>query len=772
MRGSMPNDTTPSSAPRRWTALAGHLAAARAASLVLTASLALLASLSASCSPDRTRLGPADTDEQFTLGPATEYAVAVAAGGGVADSISGGEFVFPDGGSGTLTVARILASPLAPPEGAEGFSVEYTGDEKLELRLPRSEDSIPILWIYGFGDASPADPMPVRDTWWPVMPEDTLSNPAVFELVAPGFPDFTPIESKVGPPRGPAQLLAPAAQPSAPIHNYRFMRRYISRSNPAWMNLSNLRQMTDWTVRDVIAALPPGLQGHATAETTAPNARLAFRSYRALPAPEVSAYAAFRYYRTYIGAPIRRVYPMMSYVCSGPNLATEATVAHEVGHYFTHVFFGDNDFETLTRAQLRTNHDIGSVHSERPMLEEYAMFVDYFKNGTIRGGSDVTEPRELFMKSPGIVDYPSQEAYATCLLARLHVNDATIHDSQGDDEDIPVVNASFTDLFEILFGRAPTAANMLRAEIALYLAASGRGDRLPAILERTGWSYNGYGTVLNDQGLPVEGAEVQSVCVVGSEGGREYLAPPEPVVTDSRGRFTLPRIFPGTHTIRVTTDALTQDFPYTVDPDTRTDVARNIGPLIVRENLINQLHRTKYISLYCEGLFTKDNQSTYWDLFEHAYAVFHRGQWTGNTFTLQYSDSTETTYGRTTSEVVDLEATFSESGATLTRLRCTTNRYVRFDGELASSYTETIDIDDLPMTITNTENPENPSIYYDLYTTEIAPKIRSISAVERSHSQGSPDIVHPVVEFKWTSTEFPGHVGAVLYGQSPVDAKE
>ncbi|RJP53337.1 MAG: hypothetical protein C4586_01550, partial [Anaerolineaceae bacterium] len=104
------------------------------------------------------------------------------------------------------------------------------------------------------------------------------------------------------------------------------------------------------------------------------------------------------------------------------------------------------------------------------------------------------------MKSPGLVDYPSQEAYATCLLSRLHVNDATIHDSQGDDEDIPVVNASFADLFEILYARKPTTTNMLRAEISLYLAALGRDDRLPAILERTGWSYNGYGTVLNDEG--------------------------------------------------------------------------------------------------------------------------------------------------------------------------------------------------------------------------------------------------------------------------------
>ena len=389
----------------------------------LTGVLALACLAIVSCSSDRKRVGPENPGQgSFALGPTTTYAVQVAAGGSVADSISGGTFAFPEGGNGTLAVARIKETPLAPPAGADGFWVEYSGDEKLDLRLPRTADSIPNLWVYGFGNVSPSESMTSADTWWPVMPEDTLSNPAVYPLVEPGLPDYTPVGAEApvsGDRHGVAASSLRAGRPARPVHSYHFMRRIISRTQPEWLNLNHLRLLTQWTVRDVIDELPAGLKAHATSETAD---RLAFRSYQALPAPDVSAYAAFLYYTTYVGAPYRRVYPMLSYVCSGSNIATEATVAHEVGHYFTHVFFGDDAFESLTRAQLRTNHDIGSVHSERPMLEEYAMFVDYFKNGTIRGGNNVEEPRLLMRKSPAIVDFARQEGYATCLLARMHIS--------------------------------------------------------------------------------------------------------------------------------------------------------------------------------------------------------------------------------------------------------------------------------------------------------------------------------------------------------------
>ncbi len=730
------------------------------------AASALALAMSLSCAPERERLGPPEpAGGEFTLGPVTEYPVPAEAGQALADSISGGEFVFPEGGAGTLKVARIVESPLPGPEGAEGFSVEYDGYDRIELRLGRPEGSVPLLYIYGFGDVSPAEPLASEDpnTWWPVMPEDTLSNPAVFRLVEPGIPDYTPSANEPLAPngtRGPRGLAAPGASAEEATQSYRFMRRVIEKDRQEWTNLVNLRLITQWTVRDVIAALPDGLKDFATSET---SDRLAFRSYAALPSPNVSSYSAFQHYRTYLGPPYRRLYPMMSYVCTGNDLATEATVAHEVGHYFTHVFFGDDAFEAFYRAQLVTNHDIGSYHSQRPMLEEFAMYVDYFKNGDVRGGAKVDDPFSLYPMAPSVVDFPAQEGYATCLLAVMHTGgDKILNQTHLEYEDIPVIAMPHADVFEILYTHKPTNVNQLRAELELYLAGKNMLDRFPAVLERTGWSYHGYGRVVDKDARPLVGATVQSVCKVLSGGEREYLAPLEPVTTDNDGRFTLPRLFPGLNTIRVKHGSIEQDFPYTIDPNSRTDFSHNLGLLALQETAMNALRRMKRMGIYCEGTFTRDDSSKTDKLLQSGYLSLHNGQWTGNEFRVLFSDSTVSTSGRTTREDVDCTVRFSADGSMVENLQCTIHGTTRFSGVLVNSSTSTIDIDDLPLTILNTEEPGYYNAYFDLRTNEIGPNLRSISQVENIYNNPLPTVTHAYVGFDWTDPASPGHVGIVL----------
>jgi hypothetical protein len=737
----------------------------RASSLPAVCALLLLQVLA--CAPDRERLARPDTPEaEFVLGPATEYAVPAQPGEAISDSISGGSFVFPDGGQGTLAVARILESSQAGPPGAEGFAVEYGGYELLELHLQCGGDSIPLLYVYGSGDVSPSGPTESLESWWPVMPEDSLNSPAVFRLVAPGIPDYTPAVTgllSTGGTLGAQRLTAPAAPTATSPQSYHFMRKTITDAQPEWANRNELAKLTRWTIEDVIEGLPAGLQDFARSET---SGRLALRSYEIVPAMDISAYSPFEYWPTLIGGPYRRVYPVMNFVCGGPALATEATVAHEVGHYFTHVFFGDDAFEEFFRAQLVTKHDIGSFHAQRNMLEEYAMFVDYFKNGDITGGNNVEEPNQLLMRSPSVVDVPALEAYATCLLARMHVTRDSIENFDSFKEDIPIVGMSFAELFSLLYTRKPTNANQLRAELALLLTDRNQQDRLPAILERTGWSYNGWGTVLDKDDHKVVGAEVQAVCTVGSLDGREYFAPLDPVVTDDKGRFTLPRLFPGTNMIRVTHQGLEQDFPYTVDPNTATDVEQSLGQLKLEESVINILRRLKYVAIYCDGVFIQNDGHELNHLVGNTYGYFHTGQWAGGTFTNHYADSTETTYGRTTSEIFDCSASFSNDGRTLLRLQCTVNDYARNEGKLFSSSTQTIDIDELPLTHLNTEEPGYYSAYFELRTTQIEPHLRSISAIERYHETGLPDLVKTVTTFNWLNETYPGYVAVVLYEYS------
>ncbi len=292
------------------------------------ACLALAVVWTSSCSPDRTRLDPVNGgEEEFVLGPATTYAVQVDAGGSMADSISGGAFAFPNGGGGTLTVARIVESPLAPPEGAAGFSVEYTGDEPMELLLERTAESIPLLWVYGFGDVSPSEPMTAENTWWAMMPEDTTSNPAVFLLAPPGKPDAV-LARAAGGGSGAGRAAAPCSEEPRFVNVYKFMARRVAPGSNVWEFRKNMQALTKFVVDALIAGLPADLRAHARSEV---DGRLAFRSYELLFAYQSSSYSAFTYPLGNFGVRYRRLYPMMHYVWTGPNAATQATVAHEVG---------------------------------------------------------------------------------------------------------------------------------------------------------------------------------------------------------------------------------------------------------------------------------------------------------------------------------------------------------------------------------------------------------------------------------------------------------
>lgn len=717
--------------------------------VALAAPVALAVLMVTSCSPDRTRLGPVNGgDDTFTLGPETTYAVQVGTGGSLADSISGGTFAFPSGGSGTLTVARITGSPLAPPEGASGFSVEYTGEEPMELRLERSADSIPLLYVYGFGDVSPSDPMTSPSTWWATMPEDTTSNPAVFWLAPPGTPDETLARAT-----GARGIAGPRAPASRPVNSYHCMIRKVSPDYPEWAYRNNLQKVTALTIQDVIAGLPAGLRPHAW-DAVGEGGRIALRAYEIVPSDEVSAYSAFSYPLGNFGVRYRRLFPMMHFVCTGAKAATEATVAHEVGHYMTHAFFGDDAFEAFSDAQLMTNHDVGVEHPHRDMLEEYAMFTDYFMNDDISGGVDVTEPRALLQKSASIVDFPAMEGYACGLLSRMIIERDSIETLQVTKEDIPTVGASFNDMFNVLFTRKPTTVNALHGELALYLAGRNQADRLPAILERTGWSYNGTGVVEDKNGNAVVGAEVQSVCKVASQGGREYLAPLEPVLTNANGYFTLPRIFPGTNTIRVKTDQAEQEFVCTISPNDPTDVPRSLGTLRLEESLLGLLHQLRYVAISTEGVFSLSDGNELWVLVEPGHGYGHQGTWTGTEFVLQHADST-VSQGQVSGQSIQFTVNVSADGLRVTRLQCHVLQYLRVSGQLWSTTTIDFDIDGIPHTVTYTENPNRRFVWFELDGAAIDANLRTVSRVERYFN---PPREITLTNVDWTREGREGHV--------------
>ncbi len=270
--------------------------------------LLMIGSLSWSCSPDRPRVEP-ELPSGFEIGPVSDYPISAAGETAIEDSTAGVTFVFPSGGEGTLSVARILSSPVPEPDGADGFLVEFSSDERIHIRMPRVGNVEPLLWVCAVPATSTYEPLPQAEAWIPVMPTDTLSNPAVFEIYeAGGIPEFAP------------GLAAAAARPA---QSYYFMRKYIPKDGSEWLNFLNIRVITEWTIRDVIAALPAASANFARQET---QGRLALRAWKVLASPELSSYNAFEWWAQ--GA-YRRLYPRFNFVATGHSRATESTVAHE-----------------------------------------------------------------------------------------------------------------------------------------------------------------------------------------------------------------------------------------------------------------------------------------------------------------------------------------------------------------------------------------------------------------------------------------------------------
>ncbi|MFH1144943.1 MAG: hypothetical protein V1774_10410 [Candidatus Eisenbacteria bacterium] len=727
--------------------------------LVFLAPLACLIPLllCAACSPERERIAVPEPETGFEVGEVTDYEVSETAETTVADTVSNATFVFPSGAQGQLGVARILTSPIAAPDSAEGFRVEFTSDDRIQLLLPRGENTEPLLWVYAIPVTSTYDALPQAEAWLPVMPVDTLSNPAVFELYEAGEMPAGARMSAV------AKTGATGVAKTRPAQSYFFMRRYIRRDAWEWQNMDNIRLVTRWTIRDVIAALPGPLQAFALQET---ENRLALRGWVALASPEVSAYSAFEYWAR--GA-YRRLYPRFSFVATGPTRATEATIAHEVGHYMSHVFLGDNGFEALSQ-QLREVHQFGDAHPERPMLEEYAQFVDYFKNGYVSGSISPDQPfRALRTHHPSATpqntDWPSMEGYPTCLLARLQTESNTITGQSGGSEEIPAVNWSFSQLLGLLFSAKPLTVNQLRPEIALALEQQGEEDRLAPILERTGWSYHGHGTIRDARGHPVQGAWVRSKCKVPSEGPDQvYYAPLAPAETNASGAFQLVRLFPGENWLEVVVEDVTYEFPIEVDANRSTMDDVDLGMFTVDATWLQKLKTMTWTRILCTGEFMLDNGAMEVRLFATGeYDREHQVVWSGNTLAWDFSDSSSY-YESVSGQTMHCDAEVSPDGSTVLHLACHMYEWESFQGRPTHTRTSDMIVENLPLTYSDTADPGWYFAYFGLAGEEIPSHVVSISFVERYLD--IHDITHTATEFRWTGTTQPGQIEISLRDHS------
>ncbi len=503
----------------------------------------------AGCGKDKKPTSPGGSD--WKLGQATTYTVDSPGRATIADSVTGQQFLFPEGGHGTLQIAPIISGPAAPYAGS-GFSVSFDHDVPVAVVVdPGGSD---IVMVMGYGTAPGAyDDIPGPGTRWVAMPiVDSLESGLAFQLTLP----FTPTAGS-------------SQSAGAPADSINGFSQYWISSIPAGSDeathMIGLELQSQTFVDGVLDRLSPTRQTAARAEV---QGRL-----RAYYAYDGFFYTGF-WWRS-LGSMGRIIHPTIHLRLN----ANAGNVAHETGHYITHVLVGDDVWSTLEgQAPLwDTGHGIRDDVGRNMLLEDYAYFSEWLTVGTVKS-YDLQDPHVIFGgMSPLTSDYPGIEGFAAVLLASLKRTTPTVRSLiGGQSTDVPVIGLSDAQVYDIIAGGA-TGIEALRERIAT--AAGSQADKLPAIFQRSGWRYSVKGRLITPEGQPLPGATVSSVSLVGD---RVYRGGSSSVPSGSDGRFTIVgEVFPGTSNIRVWNGQDSIDVPITIAWSKPTNVTVDLGDLRV-----------------------------------------------------------------------------------------------------------------------------------------------------------------------------------------------
>ncbi len=469
----------------------------------------------------------------------------------VTDPESGLTFTFPEGGVGTLTLREIVSAPDCPAAGGRGYQVEYDGAGELLVRVPVADDEEAACWAWGFLEGSADDGVPRDNRWVPVPGTDLGDGTWSYEWVLP----FATAGTAAGTGRLSSALVPRSGHLGASQYWINSVKPGASEADRrVALDLQAQSDIDAW-----IDALPAGMQAGVRADV----ARL-----------HPKTYYDGNYYIGFTRHLLRTaVTPML-----GLRLdADENIIAHEVGHYMTHVLAGDQAYLAIENTAPDANHGVGTWQPGRPLVEDYAYFSQFFLTGGV-GAADPTLPRTVLGGlDPRKVDLPGVEGFGTVMLASLvRTAPTTIALLSKAEEPVPVVAAPIGEVLALYAAGAVTVDD-LWSHLENFVAARGKAGAVPVMAERAGWSYAATGRVLDEQGQPLEGVEVRNLALVD---GTEYdTGKAGQAKTDKEGRFRLTRVFPGTSVMRLDLPSGPKDVPVTVDPVTPTTQEVDLGDL-------------------------------------------------------------------------------------------------------------------------------------------------------------------------------------------------
>ena len=507
---------------------------------------------------------------KFTYGLVKTYAVSSAKDTRITDSATGQTLRFPDGGTGNVQIAQITSGPAAPFSG-QGMQIDYAGRTPIQLLVkdPGGKTDLVVMG-YGFNPGSHI----IGNEWMSVREVSNVDGYRAFDLVMPFESSRQSSALLLASSRPPFDLgksfMLPLQQDTKTLgqHDY-WVSKVASDSKEyeirGWIKL----QAGDYMDR-LANELPPQIKQEVTNRRQAAPLKLD-------PAAMVNnpSYTGFWFKVPGIPGIIDpgaiSTYPQLHINLKQPELAR--TVAHETGHYATHMLIGDQLYRAMEDQNptdfsgAMTMHGFGDRSANRKIfyVDEPAYFIEYFFTGGLQGGkagigsmSPIGIRERVFAGNPPErIDAPTLEGFGFLMFESLVRTESTIViPGERTSQDFPVVGMSFGEVFEII-SMGGTSIDLVREQIEQKLRLRGQADYLPVIAQRNGWRYMVKGRLIDEAGQPVGGALVESIAQVNLN---TYKGGASKTPTDANGSFVIDQhVFPGNSSLRIKIGNVTCD---------------------------------------------------------------------------------------------------------------------------------------------------------------------------------------------------------------------
>lgn len=539
---------------------------------------------------------PPDTQQStdWKIGTAKSYDPPTTANSSVHDEITGLDFKFPDGSDGKLTITRIVSATnglLVVQDSA--FRIEYTGTKKLQLLLKTSTSSDDFLARYTNFENNVCYDGGNLEGWLPEKVTSVLNGNQIFDV------NLSNSFTKAG-------LTSWERQPIFKVIRYNKTTGWGSMSSTFKSQMNTYRETIKAYIpdarqqkfyNDAIMNMPPGL-----------FIEMQWTWFKGGPkyVPYYSFFPA-----------VNRNLIFMDYQSTTKNLA------HEWGHYVSHVLMGDAfvSFAKNPRPNKPDNHCVGMPGAKNNLIEEYAYLTEYFLAASV--GSNQSPERGTFCvnsyksgsnasvtNEPAKNDFPDLEGFGVTLFASIVRTTTSISNFNGKTVSVPAVAPSLPDrkeLFKICYEIVAQGTNDIyevRNKIESAIQTKfGKTDLLPAMLQPLGWSYHITGRFVDKDGKVLEGVSAQSLTVADT---KEYLLPKGVNVSDKNG-FKLEEVYPGTSSLRLVYNGKTIDVKdkIKIDWTKPTNVEINVGDIVVdEEDLMPYLSKTIVAAVQFEAMFS------------------------------------------------------------------------------------------------------------------------------------------------------------------------